>query len=148
MVVNNTGLVVSPGGGAIISANNLTFSTNSPGQDIDIKLEITDGPNYGKIQRLRSNGKWVTTKRFSQRQIEKEKIRYIHSRGNPRVDFITFIANVNGQNIGKSFTFSIKFVRVNINVISNHGLKMENIGESVITEHDLMYQTITEYVIP
>lgn len=148
MVVNNTGLVVSPGGGSIISPNNLTFSTNSPGQDIDIKLEITDGPNYGKIQRLRSNGKWVTTKRFSQRQIEKEKIRYIHSRGNPRVDFITFIANVNGQNIGKSFTFSIKFVRVNINVISNHGLKMENIGESVITERDLMYQTYPEETEP
>ena len=114
------------------------------GQDFDIKLEITDGPNYGKIQRLRSNGKWVTTKRFSQRQIEKEKIRYIHSRGNPRVDFITFVASVNGQNVGKSFTFSIKFVRVNLNVISNHGLKLENIGESVITERDLMYQTYPE----
>ena len=144
MIVNNTGLVVSPGGGAIITSSNLTFTTNSPGQDFDIKLEITDGPNYGKIQRLRSNGKWVTTKRFSQRQIEKEKIRYIHSRGNPRVDFITFIANVNGQGVGKSFTFSIKFVRVNINVISNRGLKLENIGESVITERDLMYQTYPE----
>ena len=74
MMVNNTGCVVSPGGSCIISSSNLTFTTNSPGQDFDIKLEITDGPNYGKIQRLRSNGKWVTTKRFSQRQIEKEKI--------------------------------------------------------------------------
>lgn len=141
MVVNNTGLVVSPGGTGIITSHNLTFTTNSPEQDFDIKLEITNGPNYGKIQRHRSNGKWVTTKRFSQRQIEKEKIRYVHSRGNPRVDFITFIAQVNGQNVGKSFTFSIKFIRVNINVINNEGLKLENIGESVITEGVLMYQT-------
>ena len=106
--------------------------------------EITDGPNYGKIQRLRSNGKWVTTKRFSQRQIEKEKIRYIHSRGNPRVDFISLLASINGLSVGKAFTFSIKFVRVNLNVINNRGLKLENIGESVITERDLMYQTYPE----
>ena len=79
MIVNNTGLAVSPGGGALISSSNLTFATTAPGpQELDIRLEITDGPNYGKIQRLRSNGKWVTTRRFSQRQIEKEKIRYIH----------------------------------------------------------------------
>ena len=42
----------------------------------------------------RSNGKWVATKRFSQRQIEKEKIRYVHSRGNPRLDYVTFAAQV------------------------------------------------------
>ena len=82
MIVNNTGLAVSPGGGALISSSNLTFATTAPGpQELDIRLEITDGPNYGKIQRLRSNGKWVTTRRFSQRQIEKEKIRYIHRWG-------------------------------------------------------------------
>ena len=139
---------MSPGGGSVISSNNLTFTTNSPAQDFDIRLEITDGPNYGKIQRLRSNGKWVTTRRFTQRQLEKEKIRYIHSRGNPRVDFITFIANVNGASVGKSFSFSIKFVRENINLINNHGLKLENIGESVITERDLMYQTYPEETDP
>lgn len=42
----------------------------------------------------RSTGKWVATKRFSQRQIEKEKIRYVHSRGNPRLDYVTFAAQV------------------------------------------------------
>ena len=87
MMVNNTGCVVSPGGSCIISSSNLTFTTNSPGQDFDIKLEITDGPNYGKIQRLRSNGKWVTTKRFSQRQLEKEKIDREREVGDLQVSF-------------------------------------------------------------
>ena len=45
------GLLVSPGGSAVISPHNLTFTTNSPEQDFDIRLEITSGPNYGKIQR-------------------------------------------------------------------------------------------------
>ena len=60
------------------------------------------------------------------------------------MDFITVVASVNGRSVGKSFSFSIKFVRVNINVISNRGLKLENIGESVITERELMYQTYPE----
>ena len=113
----------------------------------------------------RSNGKWVATKRFSQRQIEKEKIRYVHSRGNPRLDYVTFAAQVfpslelpkaprpwslvlrprtfldlspqsffklydaqvNGVAVGKSFTFSIKFINININPVNNRGLVTINI---------------------
>ena len=50
--------------------------------------------NHSQHSLQRSNGKWVATKRFSQRQIEKEKIRYVHSRGNPRLDYVTFAAQV------------------------------------------------------
>ena len=38
MIVNNTGILVSPGGGSIIFSSNLSFATNSPGQEPDIKL--------------------------------------------------------------------------------------------------------------
>jgi hypothetical protein len=32
------------------------------------------GPNYGKLQRQRANGKWISTRRFTQRQVNKDKI--------------------------------------------------------------------------
>ena len=48
VLVNNTGLIVSLGGGRVISPTNLTFLASNLGPDAEIKLEIISGPNYGK----------------------------------------------------------------------------------------------------
>ena len=144
VMVNNTGLVVSLGGGRIISSANLTFTTTNIQPDAEIKFELISGPSYGKVQRQKPTGRWVTTRRFTQRQLEKGKLRYVHSRGNPRSDFFTFGVHLNGNSVGKSYTFTITFVNINIQSVRNHGLKLENVIESVITESSLMYQTFPE----
>ena len=143
-LVNNTGLVVSLGGDRILTTANLSFTAPGLGPDTDIRMDIASGPNYGKVQRQRANGKWITTRKFTQRQLEKGKVRYVHSRGNPRNDYFTFSAQLNGNSLGKSFTFTITFVNINIQAVRNHGLTLENVGESVITEASLMYQTFPE----
>ena len=37
LAVNNTGLALASGGSALITPNNLTFTTNAPGQSINIR---------------------------------------------------------------------------------------------------------------
>jgi hypothetical protein len=76
--------------------------------------------------------------------VEKGKVRYIHSRGNPRTDHFTFTAALNGAASGKAFTFTITFVNINIQPTRNQGLTLDNVVESVITEASLMYQTYPE----
>ncbi len=76
--------------------------------------------------------------------MEKGKVRYIHSRGNPRTDHFTFSAALNGAPGGKVFTFTITFVNINIQPTRNQGLTLDNVVESVITEASLMYQTYPE----
>ena len=142
--MNNTGLTVSLGGVQKITLTNLAFTTKTIRPDTEIKMEIISGPNYGKVQREKANGKWVNTKKFTQKHVEKGKVRYVHGRGNPATDYFTFTVQLNGNSLDKSFTFSIKFVNINIQAVRNHGLSLENVGESVITESSLMYQTFPE----
>ena len=144
-MVNNTGLVVSYGGGRVISSSNLTFTAaTTSATGAEIKMEIVGDPSYGRVQRQKPGGRWITTKRFTQRQLDKGKVRYVHNRGNPRLDTFTFAVYLNGNSIEKTFTFTISFVNVNIQSVRNHGLRLENVIESVITESYLMYQTFPE----
>lgn len=142
--MNNTGISVSLGSNQIISPANLSFISPGLGADSEIKVEVVSGPSYGRLQRQRGNGKWVTSRRFTQKQIDKGKVRYVHSRGNPRSDYFTFTAQLNGNPVDKTFTFTIKFININIQAVRNHGLRLDNVGESVITENGLMYQTFPQ----
>ncbi len=56
---------------------------------------MSDGPQYGRLERLRGNGRWITTRRFTARQLEREKIRYVHTRGgSPERDSFHFTVGV------------------------------------------------------
>ncbi len=99
--VNNTGLVVPSGSATLITSYNLTFTTNAPEQQgINIRshtspmpqrhvgrvapmnllisfprrFDVVDGPRYGRLERLKGDGRWVATKRFYSRQLEREKV--------------------------------------------------------------------------
>lgn len=61
VLVNNTGLTVSLGGGRVISPANLTFLASNLGPDAEIKLEIISGPNYGKERGSRFFFIWQIT---------------------------------------------------------------------------------------
>ena len=66
------------------------FSFFSPRFRFDIK----DAPRFGRLERLRGHGKWASTKRFFSRQLEKGKVRYVHTKGNPSTDSFSFTVTV------------------------------------------------------
>ena len=45
---------------------------------LDFRFDVREPPRYGRLERLRGLGKWVSTKRFYSRQLEKGKVRYVH----------------------------------------------------------------------
>ncbi|XP_029301024.1 chondroitin sulfate proteoglycan 4-like [Cottoperca gobio] len=76
-LVNNTGLEVNQGGASIITTNHLAVQVNVDDQGVEIRYDVTDLPQYGELQRLHSSGGWKLTTSFSQKLLEKERIRYL-----------------------------------------------------------------------
>ncbi|EFX76390.1 hypothetical protein DAPPUDRAFT_249084, partial [Daphnia pulex] len=77
-LANNTGLLVPVNGSAALTAANLTFSTNAPDQELDIRYDITRPPQHGQIQAWRS-GRWQSINWFNSGQLQRaERIRYVH----------------------------------------------------------------------
>ncbi|XP_061836933.1 chondroitin sulfate proteoglycan 4-like isoform X6 [Nerophis lumbriciformis] len=77
--VNNTVLEVNQGGASVITINHLAVQVNVADQPVDIRYDVTELPQYGELQRLHSSGEWRPTTFFSQKRIEKERIRYLNT---------------------------------------------------------------------
>ncbi|XP_045921927.1 chondroitin sulfate proteoglycan 4-like [Micropterus dolomieu] len=76
-LVNNTGLEVNQGGASFITNFHLAVQVNVADQAVDIRYDVTELPQYGELQRLHSSGDWKPTTSFSQKLLEKERIRYL-----------------------------------------------------------------------
>nr|XP_028603810.1 chondroitin sulfate proteoglycan 4-like [Podarcis muralis] len=75
-LVNNTGVDTLQGEAALIRPSNLAIETNAFQQELDIRYEITEPPRYGEIQRQQAGGEWKEANSFSQRSIERDRVRY------------------------------------------------------------------------
>ncbi|KAF1389420.1 hypothetical protein PFLUV_G00073240 [Perca fluviatilis] len=76
-IANNTGLQIIQGETAILGSKQLAVQTNAVKQVIDIRYDIIEPPQFGELQRLHSSGEWRPTDSFSQRLLEKERLRYV-----------------------------------------------------------------------
>ncbi|XP_041643048.1 chondroitin sulfate proteoglycan 4 [Cheilinus undulatus] len=78
-IANNTGLQLIQGEAAIIGTKQLAVQTNAVKQIVEIRYDIIEPPQYGELQRLHSSGEWRPTDSFSQRLLEKERLRFVSS---------------------------------------------------------------------
>lgn len=76
-LMNNTGLEVDQGEASIITTSHLAVQVNVADQAAEIRYDVTELPQYGELQRLHSSGDWKLTTSFSQKLLEKERIRYL-----------------------------------------------------------------------
>ncbi|XP_063065774.1 chondroitin sulfate proteoglycan 4 [Engraulis encrasicolus] len=76
-VVNNTGVEVTQGGWAVLGSKHLAVQVNVAQQVGEVRYDVVEPPQYGELQRLFSNGEWKHTWIFTQKLLEKERIRYL-----------------------------------------------------------------------
>lgn len=74
---NNTGVEVTQGEMAVLNTTHLAVQTNAVGQIVDIRYDVIEAPAFGELQKLHSNGEWKFTHSFSQRVLEKDRLRYL-----------------------------------------------------------------------
>ncbi|XP_051972193.1 chondroitin sulfate proteoglycan 4 [Xyrauchen texanus] len=78
-VANNTGVEVTQGEATFISNKHLSVQVNVAKQVVDIRYDVTVPPIYGELQRLHSSGQWKQTSTFTQKLLEKERLRYLNT---------------------------------------------------------------------
>ncbi|XP_022241093.1 chondroitin sulfate proteoglycan 4-like [Limulus polyphemus] len=141
-LVKNTGIELPYKGHVLITTDNLTFTNNSPNEDLSIRYNITNLPQFGNIQKRRSDGLWKNVNHFNQRQINKSKIRYIHISGKPSQDEFRYTVTCEGIKIQEPYSFYINFINVSLKEIKNEILFLNDEMEAPLTMEHLKYQSI------
>ncbi|XP_041756313.2 chondroitin sulfate proteoglycan 4 [Coregonus clupeaformis] len=118
-IANNTGLEITQGEVAVISNKQLAIQTNAVKQVVDIRYDVVEPPQYGELQRLHSSGEWKPTGSFSQRLLEKERLRYISTFQEIQIanatDYFKCKVTVAGRvNTELVFPVTVKWVHYNL----------------------------------
>jgi chondroitin sulfate proteoglycan 4 len=142
ILVNNTGIVLPHNSFGLISATNLSYRTNSESELSQfIRFEIIKQSQFGNIQKLRGNGHWANVSFFSQRQINRNKIRYVHFKDKPNDDILDLQVSYN-EIKAPVIHFRITFKTSQLRPISLNQLTInQEVKEITITNKELKFDT-------
>uniref|UniRef100_UPI00398EF69D chondroitin sulfate proteoglycan 4 isoform X2 n=1 Tax=Pristiophorus japonicus TaxID=55135 RepID=UPI00398EF69D len=140
-VVNNTGLIVDQSDTALVTKYNLSVETNAVNQEVEIRYIIVKAPKYGEIQRLHSNGEWKKINSFSQRSVERGRVRYFgtfHELQSPNVtEMFRFKVSI-GSETGEELVFPIIVKWVNFILLKNIPLVIDKGKKQALTSVNLL----------
>ncbi|KAG9488246.1 hypothetical protein GDO78_007836 [Eleutherodactylus coqui] len=134
-IANNTGIEVIQGSSAFLNTRNLTVETNAVNQDVEIRYDITELPKYGHIQRKSSTNEWKSVASFTQRSLERDRIRYLNSfkgiQETNVMDSFKFKVNI-ANHSSAEFLFPIKVQWLTYVLIKNLPLNIENAKKATV----------------
>uniref|UniRef100_A0AAR2LLA9 Laminin G domain-containing protein n=1 Tax=Pygocentrus nattereri TaxID=42514 RepID=A0AAR2LLA9_PYGNA len=139
-IMNNTGLEVTQGETSLISTTQLAVRTNAVKQMVDIRYDVTEPPRFGELQRLHSSGEWKFTNSFSQRVLEKDRLRYLSTFKSVQSGNVTdhFKCKVTiASKATEQLVFNIKMKWVNFTVERNEIIEMDKIRRAAIDSQHL-----------
>uniref|UniRef100_A0A669BQM0 Laminin G domain-containing protein n=1 Tax=Oreochromis niloticus TaxID=8128 RepID=A0A669BQM0_ORENI len=139
-LVNNTGLEVNQGEASVITTNHLAVQVNVADPTVEIWYNVTEFPQYGELQRLHSSGEWKPATSFSQKVLEKERIRYLSTyRGLQMQNNITdhFKFKVSIGSLAKQeavFPIAVRWIHFKI---TRSKMELNGVQAAVLTPEDL-----------
>ncbi|KAM7415865.1 hypothetical protein PAMA_018093 [Pampus argenteus] len=159
-IANNTGLEIIQGETALIGSKQLAVQTNAVKQVVDIRYDIIEPLQYGELQRLHSSGEWRSTDSFSQRLLEKERLRYVSTvqeiQTSNATDYFKCKVNVAARATTEIlFQINVKWVRyhlvknvmIDMDKVRKATLDSENLFATaegvVLSEDDLYFRVLT-----
>ncbi|XP_029433154.1 chondroitin sulfate proteoglycan 4-like [Rhinatrema bivittatum] len=139
--VINTGLEVLQGHEELITSSNLSVQTNAVKQEVEIQYDITDPPKFGVIQRRHSGSEWKQVNSFSQRSLERDRVRYMGTfkeiQGENVTDFFKFKASFGSQNSEElEFQISVRWLKYKI--VKNVPLVVEKLKKKPLNADHLL----------
>nr|XP_049691935.1 chondroitin sulfate proteoglycan 4 isoform X2 [Helicoverpa armigera] len=141
-LVNNTGLQLVHNSYAIISADNLTFTTNADETNVQVKYDIVKPPQFGVVERLRVlDGTWQTVDSFTSEMVTFGRVRYMHLLGNPSHDEFKFKASVGSIRTNTLYDFRLTFIKLELYQSVNEELVLNNTREAFISSQHLTFKT-------
>ncbi|XP_053624900.1 chondroitin sulfate proteoglycan 4 [Plodia interpunctella] len=141
-LVNNTGLQLVHNSYAIVSADNLTFTTNADENNVQVKYDIVKPPQFGVVERLRVlDGTWQTVDSFTSEMVNFGRVRYMHLLGNPSHDEFKFKASVGSIRTNTLYDFRLTFIKLELYQSINEELVLNNTREAFISSQHLRFKT-------
>lgn len=142
-MMNNTGLVMIHKSPSFITPWNLSFTTNSDDDNLDVRFDVVRQPHHGAIQKLRSvDSSWISVESFTSNQLQLGQIRYLHtSQEFPQFDEFKFTATL-GSVRSSVYDFRITFTKLRIG-IQRHQNKIINGTKDSVIENDYLYHQTT-----
>ncbi|XP_042310100.1 chondroitin sulfate proteoglycan 4-like [Sceloporus undulatus] len=140
-LVNNTGVEVVQGNVAMISLSHLAIEINMVEQELEIRYEITDPPCFGEIQRRHGAGEWKKTISFSQRSIERGRVRYASTFKAMQMDNVleNFKFKVTiGSIISEEFLFPVMVKWLRYNFLRHVPLVIDKSKREYLTSSNLL----------
>ncbi|XP_078531202.1 chondroitin sulfate proteoglycan 4-like [Lissotriton helveticus] len=139
-VVNNTGLEVLQGDSVLITLTNLAVQTNAVKQEVEVRYDITEPPKYGQIQRQHSSSEWKQVQTFSQRSLERKRVRYIGTFKELQVQNVTdefkFKVSI-GRKSSEELLFPISVKWIKYQLVNYVPLDMETLKRKPLTSENL-----------
>nr|XP_005165450.1 chondroitin sulfate proteoglycan 4-like [Danio rerio]XP_021332245.1 chondroitin sulfate proteoglycan 4-like [Danio rerio] len=139
-ISNNTGLEVTQGEMYLISTNQLAVWTNALKQVVDIRYDVIEPPKFGELQRMHSSGEWKITSSFSQRVLEKGRLRYLSTYQSIQTSNSTdhFKCKVTvASRASEELAFPITVKWINYTIENNKPVELDKITRAVIDSDHL-----------
>jgi len=148
ILVSKTDLSAPRGSVKLITRDNLAFSTNTVHQDYEVRYEVVEDPTEGEIQRYQiSDNQWAKVSSFTQKHVDRNRIRYSHSFHDAvsGEDGFKFKVSTKGTH-SQEHAFKINIVDVRVSLTRNTGLLLLDVRERAITSDELMaVSTVTDH---
>uniref|UniRef100_A0A8C0ZFU7 Chondroitin sulfate proteoglycan 4-like n=1 Tax=Cyanistes caeruleus TaxID=156563 RepID=A0A8C0ZFU7_CYACU len=149
-VVNNSGINLLQGVTAVIRPRHLAVETNPVLQELEIRYEITEPPHFGEIQRQLSKGVWKQVNSFSQRSLQRSRVRYRSTFKDIQLenveDQFKFKVSI-GNRISEEHTFPIKVKWLRYSLVKYAPLEIENSKKKYLNS-DNLFAVIADLEIP
>uniref|UniRef100_A0A4X2M1F7 Laminin G domain-containing protein n=1 Tax=Vombatus ursinus TaxID=29139 RepID=A0A4X2M1F7_VOMUR len=140
-VVNNTGVTVQQGSVVLITQSNLSVQINAGEQEMEIRYDIIQHPLFGQIQRRSSNGEWKLVNTFSQRSIDRDRVRYYSTFKESQVENVTdhFTFKISIENkVSEELVFPIAIQWLKYKLVKNSPLNIDTMDKKMLTSDNLM----------
>uniref|UniRef100_A0A8C3P212 Laminin G domain-containing protein n=1 Tax=Cyanoderma ruficeps TaxID=181631 RepID=A0A8C3P212_9PASS len=149
-VVNNSGINLLQGVTALIRPRHLAVETNAVLQELEIRYEITEPPHFGQVQRQHSRGVWKKVNSFSQRSLERSRVRYCstfkHIQLENATDQFKFKVSI-GNRISEEHTFPIKVKWLRYSLLNHAPLEIEKSKKKYLNSSNV-FAVIADIEIP
>ncbi|KAM9587805.1 chondroitin sulfate proteoglycan 4-like isoform 3-T3 [Morphnus guianensis] len=149
-VVNNSGIKLHQGVTALITPRHLAVETNANLQELEIRYEITEAPQFGEVQRQHSRGEWKQVNSFSQRSVQRSRVRYCSTFKEIQLENVTdqfkFKVSI-GNRISEEHVFPIKVKWLRYSLLKHAPLEIEKTKRKYLNS-DNLFAVIVDLEIP
>ncbi|NXJ65133.1 CSPG4 protein, partial [Rostratula benghalensis] len=149
-VVNCSGIKLLQGVSALITPRHLAVETNANLQELEIRYEITEPPQFGEVQRQHSSGEWKQVSSFSQRSIQRNRVRYCSTFKEIQQENVTDefkFKVIIGTRISEEHVFPIKVEWLRYSLLKYAPLEIDKSKKKYLNSNNL-FAVIVDLEIP